>query len=306
MNDRHTSRPIAVGFERRCLKLPVGSIRPSKELPSTVKDSKKYAQIVASVKAVGLVEPIVVIPHSAEAGAYIVVDGHLRLEALHDCGIASAECLVALDDEGFTYNKRINGLAVVQEHKMIVKALDAGVPAEDMAAALGISIDTLHARFRLLDGICDEAAAILADKHCAIGAFKTLKKMKPFRQIDAATRMVDFNNYSAKFALAMLESTPPEQLAEPRPGAQKQSGSAEANARLEREVAALQVETRLYEQNYGRDNLQLMMIVTYLANLLTDARVVLWLSEHRRDYLAEFKKIADVKALPSDSSKSAN
>ena len=299
MNDRHTPKQVAMGFEQRCISLSTVSLRPNKALAPNVRKSKKYAQIVASVRAIGLVEPIVVVQHPAEAGAYMIVDGHVRLEALRDCGIETTKCLVALDDEGFTYNKRYNGLAVVQEHRMIVRALDQDVPAEDLASALGMSVDTVRARFRLLNGICDEAASILGDKHCALGVFDVLRKMKPFRQIDAAARMSDFNNYSTKFALAMLESTPQDQLVEPS-GNHKRTGSAEANARLEREVAALQVETRLYDQNYGRDILQLMMIVTYLQGLLTDAAVVLWLSQNRRDYLTEFKKIADIKTLPAE------
>lgn len=299
MNDRHTHKPVAMGFEQRCISVSTTALRPNRTLAPSVRKSKKYAQIVASVRAIGLVEPIVVVQHPAEAGAYIIVDGHVRLEALRDCGIETTKCLVALDDEGFTYNKKYNRLAVVQEHRMIVRALDQNVPAEDLASALGISVETVRARFRLLNGICNEAANILADKQCALGVFDVLRKMKPFRQIDAATRMSDFNNYSTKFALAMLESTPPEQLVEPTAN-HKRSGSAEANARLEREVAALQVETRLYDQNYGRDILQLMMIVTYLQGLLTDAAAVLWLSQNRRDYLTEFKKIADIKTLPAE------
>ncbi|CAG4892222.1 hypothetical protein LMG31841_01577 [Paraburkholderia saeva] len=254
MNDRQTPKQVAMGFERKCVRLAIESLRPNKLLGAAVKKSKKYGQILASVRAIGLVEPIVVIQHPAEAGAFLVIDGHVRLEALRDCGVESTDCLVALDDEGFTYNKRLNGLAVVQEHRMIVRALDQGVPAEDLAAALGISVDSLRARFRLLNGVCNEAAAILGDKQCPLGVFNVLKKMKAFRQIDAATRMVDFNNYSVKFVIAMLESTPPDQLVAPTTADQRRSGSAEANARLEREVAALQVETRLYDQNYGRDS----------------------------------------------------
>jgi hypothetical protein len=299
VNDRHSPKTVALGFEQRCVSLSIESLRPNKILAPTVRKSKKYAQIVASVRAIGLVEPIVVIQHPAEAGAYIVVDGHVRLEALRDCNIETTRCLIALDDEGFTYNKRYNGLAAVQEHRMIVRALDQHVPAEDLASALGMSVDAIKARFRLLDGICNEATTILGDKQCALGVFNILKKMTPFRQIDAATRMSDFNNYSTKFALAMLEATPPDQLVEPV-SKRNQNGSAEANARLEREVAALQVETRLYDQNYGRDILQLMMIMTYLQGLLTDAPIVLWLSQNRRDYLTEFKKIADIKTLPAE------
>ncbi|KVS57677.1 hypothetical protein WK39_18200 [Burkholderia cepacia] len=223
------------------------------------------------------------------------------MEALRTCGVQATNCLIALDDESFTYNRHIIGIAAIQVHKMIVKALDRGVPAEDLAAALGMSEDMIRARFKMLDGICSEAVDILAEKNCPTGIFSILRKMKPLRQIDAANRMVDFNNYTIKFAMAMLEATPEELLEVPAAKSAKPSTWSEANARLEREVAALQVESRMYEDNYGRDNLQLMMITTYLQSLLTDARIVLWLSENRRDYLTEFKKIADIKSLPSAS-----
>ncbi|MFP6557906.1 plasmid partitioning protein RepB C-terminal domain-containing protein [Paraburkholderia sp. B3] len=299
MNMLQTPKPVALGFEQHCVRLDLACLRPNKTLSEGVWKSVKYAQILASVKAIGLVEPVVVRQHPAEAGAWLVIDGHVRLHALRECGVGFAVCLVALDDESFTYNRHFNGMAAVQVHRMIVKALDHGVPAEDLACALGISLDAIKVRFRLLDGVCDEAATILGDKQCALGVFQALRKMKPFRQIDAATRMVDFNNYSSKFAQAMLESSPPDQLVESGQVVPKRNGFAEANARLEKEVATLQAEAHLYDQSYGRDTLQLMMLTNYLQNLLADARIVLWLSEHRRDYLAMFKKIAEIRTLPA-------
>ncbi|WP_175867545.1 plasmid partitioning protein RepB C-terminal domain-containing protein [Burkholderia contaminans] len=301
MNGRMV-RTVSVGFDGQLIKVSLNNLRPNKAIAESFWKTKKYRQILESIKAIGLVEPVVVRQHPAEAGAYLIIDGHLRVEALRACGVAATNCLLALDDESFTYNRHTIGIASVQIHKMIVKALDRGVPAEDLAAALGMSVDMIKARFRMLDGICPEAAAILADKDCPAGMFHILRKMKPLRQIDAANRMVDFNNYSIKFAMAMLEATPDELLAAPLAKNTKSTSWSEANARLEREVAALQVESRMYEDNYGRDNLQLMMITTYLQSLLTDARIVLWLSENRRDYLTEFKKIADIKSLPTSAS----
>jgi hypothetical protein len=36
----------------------------------------------------------------------------------------STLCLIATDDEGYTYNNRINRLAIIQEHRMILKAIE--------------------------------------------------------------------------------------------------------------------------------------------------------------------------------------
>ena len=54
----------------------------------------------------------------------MLVDGHLRHAALSDLGNSEAPCLIADDDEAFTYNKRVNRLATIQEHYMIVKAIE--------------------------------------------------------------------------------------------------------------------------------------------------------------------------------------
>src|SRR3546814_12071605 len=62
---------------------------------------------------------------------YSLLDGHLRVEVLKDLGITEVECLVAADDDTYTYNKRINRLAPIQEHRMIQRAIDRGVPRSE-------------------------------------------------------------------------------------------------------------------------------------------------------------------------------
>ena len=69
--------------------------------------------------------PVVVVARREEhTGPYMLVDGHLRHAALSDLGNSEAPCLIADDDEAFTYNKRVNRLATIQEHYMIVKAIE--------------------------------------------------------------------------------------------------------------------------------------------------------------------------------------
>ena len=60
----------------------------------------------------------IVIPEPHKKGKYLLLDGHLRIEILKELGALGVICLVATEDEAFTYNKRINRLATIQEHKM--------------------------------------------------------------------------------------------------------------------------------------------------------------------------------------------
>ena len=66
----------------------------------------------------------------------MLVDGHLLYAALVDLGNSAASCLVADDDEAFTYNKRINRLATVRERYMIAKAIERGLSEDKLARAL--------------------------------------------------------------------------------------------------------------------------------------------------------------------------
>ncbi|RQP34138.1 plasmid partitioning protein RepB C-terminal domain-containing protein [Burkholderia ubonensis] len=291
------NRPVESGFNSEWFDVPLNVLHASKAMPPRVKQSAKYAQIRSSVEVIGLVEPVVVIPHASVPGHFSILDGHLRVEVLNDLGRDRARCLISKDDEGLTYNKRVNRLAAIQEYNMIVRVYESGVTVERLAAALGLSVGTIRDRFRMLDGICDEAIKLLSDKRIPRRVFSILRQMKPFRQIDAAHAMINLDNYSGKFALAMLETTPEDQLADAVEKRQEKSGTIEAIQRLERELAVLQADTKLLEENYGPDSLKLVVIKTYVASLLDNARVVRWLAQFRSDYLQQLQLIAEVKTL---------
>lgn len=69
---------------------------------------------------------------------------------------------------------------------------------------------------------------------------------------------------------------------------------------LERELAAVQADTRLLEEGYGPANLQLEIIKTYIGKtLLENAAVVRWLAKTHSEYLQQLQFIAEIKQLPS-------
>ena len=170
--------------------------QPLKLVSAAIKKTPKYAQIVASIREVGIVEPPVVARDHSDPGKYLLLDGHLRIDVLKDMGQTDVTCLVSTDDEAFTYNKRVNRLAMIQEHRMILKAIERGVPEERIAKALNVDVQSIVRKRRLLEGICPEVAEILKDKHIAINTFTELKKMVPLRQIEAAELMVAMNKYT--------------------------------------------------------------------------------------------------------------
>jgi ParB-like chromosome segregation protein Spo0J len=258
-----------------------------------IKQTVRYKRIVASITEVGIVEPLVV-TRRAGAGPYMLVDGHLRHAALVDLGNSAAPCLVAADDEAFTYNKRVNRLAIIQEHRMILKAVERGVSEQRIAKALNVDVGSIKRKRRLLDGICPEAAELLKDKHISINAIWELKKLAPMRQIEAAELMSAMNKYTASYAKSLVAATPQDQLTEDcKPKAVKGLTN-EQMALMERESANLEREFKMVEQSYGVDHLDLVLAKGYLAKILGNTRILRYLTQHQQEILSEFQKIAEL------------
>ncbi|MGD4927047.1 ParB N-terminal domain-containing protein, partial [Xanthomonas citri pv. citri] len=135
-----------MAFEKERVNLPVGAIQPLRLINDAVKKTPKYSQIQSSVREIGLVEPLIVARDRSEKGKYLLLDGHLRLAVLHELGITETTCLIATDDEAFTYNKRVSRIATVQERNMILTAIKRGVPEERIAKVLNVNVS--HVRLK--------------------------------------------------------------------------------------------------------------------------------------------------------------
>ena len=290
---------IHLAFDQDFLTIPVSAIVPLKILPDGARESRSYSQVLSSIKAIGLIEAPVVLADPKNAGTWFLLDGHLRLEALKELGITEVECLLATDDDTYTYNKRVNRIPPIQEHRMIVRAMERGVSADDIAAVLNLQVESVLRRFKLLEGISSEAAEMLKDTPCSMKVFDILRQMSAVRQIEAADLMIGQNNFSIMFARAIRAATPDNQLvtAKKGKGAAVPTPSGQQMARMERELAALQTQVESVEETYGVDNLHLTVARGYIAKLLANNRVVRWLATHQQDYLGEFQKIAEIDTL---------
>ena len=287
---------VRMGFEETGLRLAIADIQPIRLVTDGIKKTQKYAQIVSSIAEVGIIEPPVVARDPKDSGKFLLLDGHLRLEVLKERGETSVLCLVSTDDEAFTYNKRVSRLAIIQEHKMVLKAVERGVPEARIAKALNIDVGTLRHKIRLLDGICPEAVELLKDKHVATNTFWILRKMTSFRQIEAAELMVAMNKYTTGYARALFAASSPSQIVETQKPKVVKGLTDEQVSLMERESANLEREFKLAEQSYGTDHLDLVLAKGFLGRLLGNARVVRYLAQRHQELLSEFQKIAELEA----------
>lgn len=283
--------PKSPGFEVNLRTIQIDAILPVKQLPTTVPKSQKYGQIAASIREVGLIEPPVVAPAAGQEGAFILLDGHVRLHVLKEMGETTVTCLVATDDESFTYNKRISRLATIQEHKMILRAVERGVSEARIAAALNVNIALIRQKRTLLNGICPEAAELLKARHCPINSFRFLRKMKPLRQIQAAELMIAANNYTVPYVEAILAASDAADLVDPAAKKTPAGVTREQAERMKAEMANLQKNIKLIEGTLGPDHLRLVVAGRYVERLLQNDRLARYLDKNHGEIIGEFRQI---------------
>lgn len=291
-------KTISLGFVLETTTVPLANLLPSRKIPEGLDTSKKFKQIRCSIEEVGLIEPLSVTPEIQNTGNHMVLDGHVRLIALRDLGHGDAPCLVAKDDEGYTYNSRINRLSTIQEHYMIRRALERGVSAERLAKALSMDVSHVNKKLRLLDGICPEAQELLKERQFSPELSRFLRQMKPTRQVECVELMVSANNLTVTYAEAMLVATPAELLVAGKKLRKASSGvTQEQMSKMEREMANLQGQYKLVEDSYGQDVLNLVLSRGYLVRLLENGAVARYLRQHQPDVLKEFESIVRAVSL---------
>ena len=293
MTPRRPRLPVKLGFEELSLRIPIDAILPLRGVTAVVRKSVKYAQIAATIAEVGIIEPPVVARDAQDYDRYHLLDGHLRIDILRTRGDTEVVCLVATDDEAFTYNRRVSRIAIIQEHKMILNAIKKGVSEERLARALNVNISSIRTKRSLLVGICPEVVELLHDRHVPINTLRQLKILKPVRQIEAAQLMNAMNRFSITYARSLVAATPDAQIAD---GHRRQLPGLtdEQFALMQSESENLEREFRMVEANYGSDHLDLVLAIGYVGRLLSNARVVRHLAQFHADIEAEFQKIADL------------
>lgn len=289
--------PVKSAFESDIVILPLASLLLVRKISSLTKQGKKYQRIQASVREVGIIEPLVVSRPVGSANQFLLLDGYARYNVLMELGRTETKCLIANDDEAFTYNKRTNGLAPVQEHFMIVRALRNGVPEERLAKALNLDVASIRLRSQMLDRICPEVVDLLKDRLVTRSTFGSLRKMKPMRQIEVAELLIAANNFTFGYCKALLAATRQTDLVNPDQPKKISGLNPEQMARMEREMSSLQQDFKEVEASYGDDVLHLVIASGYLSKLVGNEAVNQFLSNHYPDLLEEFRAVITAGSL---------
>lgn len=288
---------LKIGFEMTGKTIMIADILPSRKMDDK-QISRKYATIVASIREVGIIEPPVVHPLSKEPdGKYLLLDGHLRIRALREIGHESVFCLLSTDDETYTYNNKVNQVTPIQEHFMILNAIERGVSEQRIARALKVDVGLIRQKRNLLNGICPEAIEMLKDASVGAMTIRQLKRVKPARQVEIIEMMLMVSNFSSVYCEALIAATPKDMLTDAAQVKKTPMLSADEIARMEREMETLQRDLHAHEDSYGKNFLNLVIVRGYLSKLLDNGRVVRFLSNSHPDLLNGFQQIVESTSL---------
>lgn len=300
-----SSNPVSMAFDPAGAMLPIDRVLPVRVIRAEARKSAQYQRLMASIRELGIIEPLMVFQAPGASGdqapRYSLLDGHTRLDIARELGHSQVFCLIAKDDEGFTYNHKVNKVAPIQEHFMIMKALQNGVPEERIATTLNVDVAAIRQKRDLLCGVCSEAVTLLKDRRITAAAIRELRRVTPMRQIEMAELMVAANNFSTGYAKCLIAGTAEKDLA----GAEKvkilPGMKPEDIAKMEREMEVLGREFRLVEESFGQNTLNLVLGVAYLRKLLDNTGVVKYLSQHHAGVLGEFQKLVEAPDLKTAS-----
>jgi hypothetical protein len=284
--------PVRIAFEKTECTISLTKIMVQRPIAPQDRQSSTYKLIASSIKAIGLVEALVVYPKSSDE--YLLLDGHLRLSVLKELGVSEARCTLATDDEAYTYNKKVIHASAIAQHFMLLKALEHGVPEERLAGTLGVNIKNLRIKRDLLNGICNETVELLRNRKVALGVFAVLRKMKPIRQVEAVEQMIAGLTYCVAFANALLSVTKPEMLVRPIQRKKVTATSHAAQEMLGMETDRLVNDLKRIEGSYGKDLLTFTVCSGYVRKLLANPRVERQLVQDHSELLEAIREaIAD-------------
>ena len=178
--------------------LPVGVIRPGKYQPRTRMDQQALAELAASIRAQGLMQPLLVRPVGASHGRdqYELIAGERRWRAAQLAGLTEVPVLVrdvpdnAALAMALIENIQREDLNPIEEASGLQRLIDEFRMTHEQAAdAVGRSRSATTNLLRLLK-LAKPVQAMLMQGTLEMGHARALLALDGARQIEAANRIV--------------------------------------------------------------------------------------------------------------------
>jgi len=276
--------------DSEALDIPIIRLRPLRERNISKRD---YDRIAASIKALGLLEPLVVYPEGED---YVILDGVQRYRILLEMGVELVPCVLGKQREAFTCNRMVNRLSPLQEHRMIKTSLEKKLDEKSIANALGTAGISHRLKIALISQLHPDVAAAFDEGKLSRSCTREMTFVKPDRQREILTAMEGYKDFSTPFARAMVLKTPPAQRETRRRKANPWDKKTKKKNDLVKKLAEAEEKHDFYSRLYKQYTVDLLRVAIYARSLITNARLRAYLDEHYPDIVTRFEAIiADAK-----------
>ncbi|MGW1083782.1 ParB/RepB/Spo0J family partition protein, partial [Kitasatospora sp. NPDC002522] len=182
-------------------QIEIGQIAPNPEQPRKFFDPEKHAELVTSIKAVGLVQPITVREVEGKEVPYLIVAGERRWRAAQEAGLTSVPVQVREANEleahvlAITENVVRADMTILEEAAAYADLAALGWDADKIAKQFGKSKTHIQWRLGLLT-LRAEVAEMVEKGQIKPNLAWHIAQLSPQHQIIAANRYVrgDFDS----------------------------------------------------------------------------------------------------------------
>ena len=277
---------IASGNPVRGIDVPIVKLIPRRER----KVGKKYYQrIEASLRAVGLIDPLIVFP---QGDSYEILDGCLRYRILLELGVETVPCLIANEREGFTGNRMVNQLSASQEMRMLRKSLEE-LDEKTIADALGMQGIKHRLNLGLLKKLHERVAKAFEASKLNLQAAKELSHVKPERQAEIMKLMESCNDYSVTFAKGLVLKTPLAKRSKANGAKTPWTQADEKKSNLLKRLKEAEQQQDFYSGLYRQYTTNLLKLVIYARSLLANPQVRAYLEANHGELVGMFQEVLD-------------
>jgi ParB-like chromosome segregation protein Spo0J len=266
------------------LDIPLNRLRPLRDRKIS---KREHDRIMASIKAVGLIEPLVVYP---EGDDYVILDGMQCYRILLELGAEVAPCIVRKEREAFTGNRMVNRVSPVQEHRMIEKSLTE-LDEATIAAALGITSLNHRLKKSLLKQLHPDVATAFDQSKLTRSCAKELTHVKPPRQKEILEQMEAYADYTIVFVRSQVIKTPPQQRETRTRKYNPWDKTTQRKNDLLKKLADAEQKHDFYSRLYKQYTIDLLRLAIYARSLLTNTRIKEYLDQHHGDVVRRLDSV---------------
>ena len=178
--------------------LDINSIRPNAKQPRSVFEPEAFAELVHSIKELGVLQPIVVRPIPGEAGQYELIMGERRTRASKEAGLTKIPAIIReTADENMLrdallenlHRSDLNPLEEASAYQQLLE--DFGITQEELANRIGRSRPKITNAIRLLKLPAEVQRKVAAGVLSAGHARALLSIEDDRRQLELANKVIN-------------------------------------------------------------------------------------------------------------------